>query len=307
MTLIALSVSRANNRIRAICPAGGLEKAFVENNSPIRKSKETSPEEPLPTVEDSSRYAGIGLWVPVAIRNAPELADKSSIPPAASVVTFSKSFLTSVLGGEEWSPCFFFNALSRPAVLPSYSYYIIDAAVEPFLPERPGNHGAKLTAFFSDEEMDLPDGVDPYKQVPMFICDSARDGPEAKYVYYGSYSQMRWSDKLDHDTMTEHVPQAVKMHHAELLTDPGRPQWLTDALRAHFWPKPKYEGALPATTSADSVTAIVDEQHEKTVKSDVKAYINGLRDWHKDAEMKVKMMKKEQILEAFEQVSGCRR
>jgi hypothetical protein len=216
-----------------------------------------------------------------------------------------------ILGGEEWSPGLYLNANSRVAVLPSFTYYLMDSTVEPYLPKRPGDHGAKLTAFFNDQNMGLQDeGADPYKSVPLFICNSdeggvqgSDGGQEPEYTYYGNYSQCRWSDKLDHDTMTSHVPHAVKMYHAELLSSPTRPQWLTHAVMNHFWPKPTYEGALPSANIANgSISANVDDALDRAVKKDVNSYLEELKGWRSEAEMKVKLIKKEQILDAFDEV-----
>ena len=114
-------------------------------------------------------------------------------------------------------------------MLRNRTYYQIDPGNEPYLPKAPGEHGAKLTAFFNkapEEEFGhlFADDANSYDDVPMFILKDKR------YVYYGNYSQTRWSDKLDHDTMTTRVPDHVKNFWAEELTSPVREKWVKKTL-----------------------------------------------------------------------------
>ena len=62
----------------------------------------------------------------------------------------------------------------------------------------------------------------------------------------------------------------------------------------HFWPQPPYEGTLPSPGDAEM---------SKVVRKDMDAYVKELKDWKKEAGMKVGMLKKENILQAFQNVS----
>jgi hypothetical protein len=212
----------------------------------------------------------------------------------------------SVLGGTEHSPGLYYVPLSHGlSTLPNRTFYVIDRTYEPYLPKAPGHHGAKLTALFNITADDSTEGSPCYDNVPLFITNGGKD-----YFYFGTYSQLRWSDKLDYDRMMEAVPHDVKMYHAELLADPARPKWVTEQLMGHFWPKPVYEGRIPTregllftpTASAEMGSAAEDKEMRK-VGRDVKGYLAELRAWEKDAKLKVGLLRKEAILEQFEAVS----
>jgi hypothetical protein len=183
-------------------------------------------------------------------------------------------------------------------------YYQLDPENEPFLPKTPGDHGAKLTAFFNkapEEEFGhfLDDDSNSYENVPMFVLVGKR------YVYFGNYSQTRWSDKLDNDTMMARVPQHVKNFWAEELTAPTREEWVTEELKKHFFCKPEYHGRIFA--APDNETTVNSEEEvkltEKTAR-DVRKYVEELREWEREANMKTAMIKKQSILDAFDAVSG---
>ncbi|KAF2002270.1 hypothetical protein P154DRAFT_431291 [Amniculicola lignicola CBS 123094] len=212
------------------------------------------------------------------------------------MVTFSADFLHNQLGGITWSPGLNYippNS-TTPSLVKNRSYYTLDAGVEPYLPKGPGEHGAKLTAFFNTNPSDIYEEAeeDSFDETPLFACATpwATEKDQRRYVYFGNYSQTRWSDKLDYDRMIECVPAHVKQYWAEELAAKGRPKWVTEALMKHFWPKPVYDGAI---------TVPADDSDDKMMR-DIKFYITELKAWEKEARLKVNLIKKEDILKAFD-------
>jgi hypothetical protein len=135
--------------------------------------------------------------------------------------------------------------------------------------------------------------------------EPGRDGKTRKrYVYYGHYTQSRWSDKLDYDRMLQCVPGAVREYWAEELCASGRPEWVTDALQKHFFPVPAYGGALPAVAEAEGGSVAEDAMaaREKKVARDVGRHVAALRAWKKEADMRTNLIRKDFILKAFDQV-----
>jgi hypothetical protein len=249
-------------------------------------------------------------WKPHYLTTLPTLPDNvlSTIPPRQSMVTFSSEFLSNVLGGEMWSPGLKFVKPAGPCILKNRTYYTLNAANEPYLPKTAGEHGAKLTAFFNNS----PDEVYPelqiksYEDVPMFVEHKDATG-RTRYMYFGDYSQTRWSDKLDNDTMRARVPQQIKEHWAKELTATPREQWVTDALKKHFFPKPEYDGRLYAPPNADDNESVKSAEERKDcarMEKDVQNYIEELKDWEREASMKTAMIKKQFILDAFDAVSS---
>ena len=219
------------------------------------------------------------------------------------MITFTFDFLHSTFGGIAWSPGLrYINSTSAP-MLKNRTYYMLDPTNEPYLPKAPGQHGAKLTAFFNkapeEDFNNLSEGTNSYTDVPMFI-----QVERGQYMYFGNYSQTRWSDKLDNDTMQARVPQYVKKHLAMELAATPREEWVTRELKKHFFPKPEYEGSLlPPTSDDTTITSIDGEQYKKQVTSDIKDYIEELAEWEREANMKTAMMKPDFILNAFDAVS----
>ena len=223
-------------------------------------------------------------------------------PIPSDTVTFHPDFLANHLGGTPWSPGLRFIQRG-PCILQNRTYYQIDPENEPYLPKAPGEHGAKLTAFFNkapEEEFGnlFDDDANPYENVPMFILTGER------YVYYGHYSQTRWSDKLDHDTMVIRVPDHVKNFWAEELTSPVRDKWVTEELKKHFFRKPEYHGRLfAAPENVTTVNTAEDGKLTEKMMKDVRTYVDELRQWDREASMKTAMIKKQSILDAFNAVS----
>jgi hypothetical protein len=251
----------------------------------------------LPSVEALSLEA----WEPHHLTTLP--AFPKHIPASEDLTTFHHDFLCQTLGGGIWSPGLRFVSGKGPCMLKNRTYYQIDPKNEPFLPKAPGEHGAKLTAFFNAAPEEkfaslLPEDSNSYENVPMFVLVGKR------YMYFGNYSQTRWSDKLDYDTMTARVPQHVKNFWADELTAPTREAWVTDALKKHFFPKPEYTGRIYAELENAS---IIDAEKEIVLNDkmakDVRRYVEELREWEREANMKTAMIKKQFILDAFEAVS----
>ena len=184
--------------------------------------------------------SGKSDWMPIAVRRfGPLPAEVSSkIPPPQNMISFSWEFLQATFGGSQWSPGLYFKPNSEgPRILRKGTYLALDATYEPYHPGTPGQHGAKLTAFFREnvEDSENDPGEDGCMNVPLFVCCSSGSKDKDRFMYFGTYSQTRWSDKLDFDRMVEQVPHAVKMYWAEQLTDKERPGWVTEALMKHFW------------------------------------------------------------------------
>ncbi|EME79770.1 uncharacterized protein MYCFIDRAFT_37595, partial [Pseudocercospora fijiensis CIRAD86] len=268
----------------------------------IKAPESSRPAQQLPVTNeaDSKKSAQIPApWQPYAISSLPPLP--GSIP--AHEQTFSFSFLQDLFGGKVWSPGFYYVS-SEQCYLPSKAYWILETENEPFLPTAPGQHGAKLTAFFNETLVDegMGPGVENYQNTPVFI----RQQGESGYRYFGMYSQPRYSDKLSHDTMMQHVPEKVRLALAEQLAESGRPAWVTQALRKAMFPRPEYDGRIP-TDSACNTPGTTEEAStstaaalERGVRKDLEAYAEDLKTWEKQSRMKVKMLTKETIMDAFQ-------
>lgn len=236
-------------------------------------------------------------WNPAAVLEMP--IKRITVPD--HMETFSFDFIRATFGGDYWSPGFYF--VPTHSILPSKAYWIVDATHEPFLPTQPGTHGAKLTVFFNETisgEGEAPD-ADNYNNVPVFIKTQGKD----EYSYFGNYSQLRFSDKVGYDTIASVIPKSVLQHHAERLAETGRPAWVTESLREHFWPKPKYIGPIPTDSAISSPAPSVQGGSSATagmeehVMKGLVAYAAELKDWEKDSRIRVNHLTKEGILKAF--------
>ncbi|OSS47626.1 hypothetical protein B5807_07260 [Epicoccum nigrum] len=264
------------------------------------------PLSPLTTVRDGAlgeKLEALSLmpWKPYYLTTLEALPAHihAKIPTQGTMVTFTYDFLQNMFGGIAWSPGLKYIKSSGTCLLANRTYYMMDPTHEPYLPKAPGEHGAKLTAFFNkppeDEFGNLPEGTNSYTDVPMFIRVS-----KGHYAYFGNYSQSRWSDKLDSETMRR-VQQSVKEHIAKDLAATPREPWVTQEIKKHFFPKPVYGGALPVVTSDDATNNTVDEETlNKKVSSDMQDYIDELTEWEGEANMKTAMIKADFILNAFD-------
>ncbi|EMC93274.1 hypothetical protein BAUCODRAFT_43968, partial [Baudoinia panamericana UAMH 10762] len=241
-------------------------------------------------------------WEPLAVRLMPPTPIVEL--PSAKTISFSWEFLQDHLKGEHWSPAFYFVASGSGKLGSTKAYWMLEGEYEPFVPSAPGQHGAKMTPFFNgtySERGQAPTEED-YKNTPVFI---RRQG-EAGYVYFGQYSQLRYSDKLDFDRVMETVPQKVREYWADLLTEPDRPEWITKALMEHYWPKPTYLGPIPTDSTVNTPTSEAPVNNangvvlEKGVKKALEEHALELKVWEKDARMKVSKLTKQAVLKSFE-------
>ncbi|KAI9722515.1 MAG: hypothetical protein M1828_004762 [Chrysothrix sp. TS-e1954] len=266
----------------------------------------------------------------------PSLSSLANHPlPVHSMQTFSHAFLTTHLGGEEWSPGFFANSPHLPSLLgkarhvdlkPSKStpgkpsnidlaalkaqqkgtgttYYIIETSLQPYAPSSPGAHGALVAAFLHDFE----ESGDRYKDVPVFISAPPSPGttpsavpkePEKRYIYIGSYTQSRWSDRLSSTEYHRLLPPPIRQSWARLLANPDRPAWLSEVLRAHLaGPRPPYEGVVPAELDKAGLW-------KRVVEADVKTWMGELREWEADADAAVQGLTVEGVKRLMER-SDC--
>lgn len=306
-------------------------------NNAMPTKHPTPPRTITPSSEEDDESTRV---IPLAIRHlAPTTSTTNSVPLAlqplpsatSNLETFTLSFLRSVFGGDEYSPGLYFpatgpsthannNPVTPKELLPKCkTYYILDAALEPFVPQEAGHHGAKLSVFFRDSSLDINDSFNDdgeaderYQRVPLFVALDTVQAKEKEYTYLGHYSQTRWSDRLDYERVAELVPHNVKSYWANLLTRPERPEWLEREIMQAFWPKPQYLGVLPGaadedmtvTGDGDGATTVTGtttggDGRKSRVERDVAEYIEELREWESEARMKVKLLKAEHVMDAF--------
>jgi hypothetical protein len=235
-------------------------------------------------------------WQPYTIAQLTPLTITSS-----NDETFSWEELVTHLGGNQYSPGLYFSCNESPSrILQGRTYWLLEGNYEPFAPTSPGQHGAKLTAFFNDTltaQGDAPELKD-YNNVPVFICLKPGEG----YTYVGQYSQPRFSDKLSYSELLQHVPSRVLEYWAKQLADPHRPSWITDQLMAHFWPIPSYTGPFPTDSAIASPATGVTEPNnpervlEKRVALATERYALELKAWKKDAKLKVTLLTEEALM-----------
>lgn len=275
------------------------EPAKVGPTSPPTPPNE--PDMPRPSIEQPHS----DRWTPLFVTQMPKLDPKilAMVPPLTEIVTFSFDFLTNTFGGSFWTPGLKYIPPPAVCMLPTRSYWLMDGSVEPYLPQEPAQHGAKITAFYNPHDPADDFGTQAtgsFDNVPMFVCNTPLSvGNARRYVYMGNYSQTRWSDKLDYDRMVQHVPDNVKEYWAEELSAAGRPEWVTEKLKKHFFPMPPYEGRFPREQGEGSVATV--EEDEK-VMEDMKEYLGDLKEWDEEASLKTTLIKKGFILQAFERV-----
>ena len=174
-------------------------------------------DKPINTIEDLA-ISNMTSYQPLAIRSFTPFTSKTldTISPALKAESFTGAFLKNTLGGIEWNPGYYWIPPTSDSIIPGRAYYLVNAAIDPFVPKVPGEHGAKLVPFFNegeDEHGDCPD-EEALIKTPLFISvngNTATNSEEIKYIYVGDYTQSRYSDKLDYDRMVEIVPHEVKM------------------------------------------------------------------------------------------------
>ncbi|KAM0708315.1 hypothetical protein Q7P35_004966 [Cladosporium inversicolor] len=218
--------------------------------------------------------------------------------------TFTWVELVTYLGGNQYSPGLYYSRNDSPSrLLQGRTYWLLEGLYEPFAPKFPGQHGAKLTAFFNDTLTAQGDELvqEDYSNVPVFVCLKPGEG----YTYIGQYSQPRFSDKLSYSELFQHVPTRVLEYWAKQLADPHRPAWITEQLAEQFWPKPPYTGPIPTDSALTSPATGVTEPAnparvlEKRVKLAMEDYAVELKAWKKDATMKVTLLSESALMEAW--------
>lgn len=292
-------IKSPNNRLVTDGPVDSVTKATIPAPMP------SPPSSPATVVQQGLSVEKLSLDTrkPRFVKTLSPLPTIAKIP--ANTVTFHPQFLEDHLGGTDWSPGLRFIVGTGTCILKNRTYFMLDPTNEPYLPDQPGQHGAKLSAFFNENPEsihgDLPDGAASWENVPMFVEQPGT----GRYIYYGNYSQTRWSDKLDIDTMTNKVPQHVKEFWATELTSAIRPAWMTHELKRHFFKKPEYIGKIVAAPEADTTTinSEMEVKIDEKMAKDVRKYVEELREWEREANMKTAMIKKQFILDAFEAVS----
>ncbi|KAK5686615.1 hypothetical protein LTS10_002735 [Elasticomyces elasticus] len=280
----------------AVLPSGKLRPEPVQ--APEPESKLTTTEIPTQSkVMDTEPQA----WQPLAVRQLPPPPPDMEISNTNSI-TFTWEFLSKEFGGEQWSPGFYFIAVAPK--IPSQTYWVLDREWEPFLPTSPGQHGAKLSPVFNDQEFEPGQGPDVinFKDVPLFV----REDGSKEYTYYGQYSQPRYSDKLDYERVMETVPKKVRQRWADCLTDPARPEWVTKALMECFWPRPRFEGPLPTDSAIATPGEAVEVDSkasgaalEKHVLQALTAHAAELKAWEKASKINVSLLTADAIMDAF--------
>lgn len=307
---LKLSVDATKHKHEPLVTDGPVDTIIRQPTVPA--AAPSPPLSPTTTLHDDNPVGGIGSlslddWKPHYLTTLDVLPGdvRAKIPAQQDTITFSLDFLHNQFGGSSWSPgLMYISSNNSPSLLKNRTYYMIDPTYEPYLPKAPGEHGAKLTAFFNkapEEVFNNPtDGTNSYTDVPMFLQVSP-----GRYAYFGNYSQTRWSDKLDIDTMEARVPSEVKEKIAKDLTHVTREAWVTGELKKHFFPKPDFEGAILPPTSDDGVAQEADEEkHNKQLANDIKDYVQDLVEWEREANMKTAMIKADFILNAFDAVSS---
>src|SRR5690242_6665200 len=126
----------------------------------------------VPTVIGTGEHF-LAIWKPQYVTTLQPFSS-SDVPDRSEMVTFHPEFLNSCLGGTDWSPGLrFISKSDGTCILKNRTFYLLDPATEPYLPIKPGEHGAKLTAFFNQNPEDvfgsLPDCASSYEDVPMFV------------------------------------------------------------------------------------------------------------------------------------------
>lgn len=246
-----------------------------------------------PSLQSDSKVEESNEWRPYAVTQMPVFDGKSTISAGVSDVKFTKEQLLTLLGGHEYSPGTYFNSKLDRTFLPGGTYYLIDSHLDPYVPTEPGSNGAKLIAFFPDEGDDDEAPQPDFNNAPLFISVE----PD-QYIYMGHYSQTRYSDSLDHDTMSHHVPVHVKEYWAEQLARLDRPEWVTEKLVKRLWPYEEYKITAPGTDTETETTEATEVSEEEIEK--FRYWFRGYA-WHlSEKYTKANFLKKEDILDLFE-------
>ncbi|KAJ9630990.1 hypothetical protein H2203_001518 [Taxawa tesnikishii (nom. ined.)] len=276
-----------------------------------------SPDEPIRSIEDPSLKAD-PTWQPTYIAQRPPLDPHitNNIPLTRRPSRGSSS--SKPCTAPSGAPASTGSPKSEPASSPTEPTGSSTRNSSPSCPPRP----APTAPNSRPSSTPPPPRTRPRARVPerARLRRRAQGGGRLEYTYYGNYSQTRFSDRLDHDRMVDGVPDAVKMYWAEQLASAGRPGWVTDALMSHFWPKPEFAGPLPSARAASSSSSssssssaaaagsgeggIASASREngsgkRVFERALDDYVLDLRDWEREARMKVSLLRPEAVLAAF--------
>lgn len=268
----------------------------VEVLSPTVRGEEVAVPEAKAEAAELDHQNAPKDWQPHAISQLAPLSIS-----VTNDVTFTWEQLHRDLGGAQYSPGLYLASSGN--ILKGNTFWLLEAQFEPFAPTKPGQHGAKLTPFFNDTptEDGLVPGEEDYANVPVFVCPE--NGKE--YTYLGNYSQMRYSDKLSHSELFQHVPESVLKYWASMLAEPVRPAWVNDQLIAHFWPAPTFDGPIPTDEAlATPATGVSDPRNpekpiEKRVIRSLEAFALELRDWKKESQLKAQLLTEDALMEMW--------
>lgn len=279
--------------------ASGYAEEELQQSNPVMNEQQ-SPRAHVLRIDDEQAEQTFSVeeakWQPYTIAQLTPLDISVS-----NNVTFSWEELVRHFGGNQYSPGLYYSRNeSASRILQGHTYWLLESQYEPFAPTSPGQHGAKLTAFFNDNLTASGDAVidEDYSNVPVFACLEPGEG----YTYLGQYSQPRYSDKLSYSELCQHVPARVLKYWAKQLADPHRPAWITEQLVAYFWPPEPYEGPVPTdsalTSPATGVTEPNDPEHvlEKRVSRALEQYARYLKGWKKEAQMKVALLSEDALM-----------
>lgn len=267
----------------------------ASSESTVHKVEAVEPQANIEAPDVEEQNANVD-WQPYAVSQLNSLSVS-----ATNDETFTWEELHRYLGGAQYSPGLYLASNDfENSVLKGRTFWLLEGQFEPFAPTTPGQHGAKLTAFYNQTPTDkgLELGEEDYNNVPLFICVGQGRG----YKYLGTYSQSRYSDKLSHSELFQHVPENVLKYWASLLADPERPAWVTEQLIAHFWPAPTYTGPIPTNAAvATPGTAVSDPRDpemaiEKRVVRALEAFAFELREWRKESELKAQLLTEEALM-----------
>jgi len=240
-------------------------------------------------------------WMPVYVR---QLKPFEGFIPHDHTETFSIDLIRDLFQGKDFCDGYYFMTDQLDlAGLCIRTYWILDEDLQPYLPKVPGQHGAKLTPLPNEAPVaNARDAPKPEHamNVPTFI--RAKDGT---YRYYGHYSQSRFQDKLDCDTLAEKVSEHILRRWASKLAEVGRPEWVTQMLILHFFPRPEYWGPTPTNSAVNSTrtgaTPSDDstEPLERRVKESLEAYAYELKEWKKTSRVNASLLTEQEIYDAF--------
>lgn len=262
--------------------------------------------------DDKYTHDAREVRLPSAIWSLPALKDlplAQTVLPMAKLIAFPKSFLLKILGGTEFCPGVYYPAIGAKIhsmdlarSVNHKTYALLNAAVEPYAPKQPGEHGARLAVIMrqlASDKMAL--------DVPVFVSfDKSTATGEEKYVYLGHYSQKRWSDRLDYDRIKEVVPASVKEHWAEILSAKGKPDWMREELMKALRPKPEYEGEISGITCSGAGEGPDETQDDRLtkVKLQRREFMEELSLWQEEATEAVDQLTEEGVMDAFERVGN---